>query len=77
MFVPSKLLRGHKAVRRLLERPVPARAYSQEVDDLFKFYDDGASTKHRPLTEADYDRFISQRAARREPALTRQISKYI
>ncbi|XP_063547153.1 kynurenine/alpha-aminoadipate aminotransferase, mitochondrial [Cydia strobilella] len=72
MFVPSKLFRGHKMARRLLR---PARAYSQETDDFFKFYSDEVpNTEHRPLTEADYDRFISHRAARREPALTRLIT---
>ncbi|XP_063374567.1 kynurenine/alpha-aminoadipate aminotransferase, mitochondrial [Cydia amplana] len=72
MFVPSKLFHGHNMARRLLW---PARAYSYNTDDFFKFYsDEGPNTEHRPLTKADYDRFISRRAARREPALTRQIT---
>lgn len=49
-----------------------------EVSDFFKFYSDkvnNLSDKYRPLTAEDYNRFISKRSAKREPALTRQISE--
>lgn len=51
----------------------------QSLEEFFKFYSD--SVKHedrfKPLCDNDYGRFISSRAAKREPALTRQISKYL
>lgn len=59
-------------------RPVIARKYSQlneSNDDIFKFYSDRVeNSKYAPLAEEDYQRFISKRAAKREPAITRQIT---
>lgn len=53
--------------------------YSQQenFDEFFKFYSDKVchDDRYKPLNGKDYDRFISVRAARREPAVTRQISK--
>lgn len=50
----------------------------QSLQDFFKFYsDDKLEDRYKPLTDKDYNRFISVRASKREPALTRQISKYL
>ncbi|CAB3226197.1 unnamed protein product, partial [Arctia plantaginis] len=52
--------------------------YSQQenVDEFFKFYSDKVyhDDRYKPLNGKDYDRFISLRSARREPAVTRQIT---
>ncbi|KAJ0171939.1 hypothetical protein K1T71_012702 [Dendrolimus kikuchii] len=67
-------------LKKLIEiRPLlSVRKYSQSNEsneNIFKFYSDGnESSKHEPLAEEDYQRFISQRAARREPAITRLIT---
>lgn len=52
--------------------------YSQDVKDIFKFYSEEpvVNDKYRVLDEQDYQRFLSQRARRREPALTRTMSEY-
>lgn len=49
----------------------------QSIDEFFKFYSDSGvyEERYKPLGEKDYGRFISSRAAKREPALTRQISE--
>ncbi|XP_073960802.1 kynurenine/alpha-aminoadipate aminotransferase, mitochondrial-like [Choristoneura fumiferana] len=79
MFAPMTLCGYSKLFKKVLDPRsaslVFQQGYSQEVDDIFKFYsDEQPPCDHRPLTEDDYGRFISQRAARREPALTRQIT---
>ncbi|RVE45022.1 hypothetical protein evm_010340 [Chilo suppressalis] len=53
------------------------RKYSQKQDDFFKFYSDNGAFygNHEPLTEQDYNRFFSKRSLRREPALTREMTK--
>ncbi|XP_075985878.1 kynurenine/alpha-aminoadipate aminotransferase, mitochondrial [Anticarsia gemmatalis] len=52
--------------------------YSQQenLEKFFKFYSDDKfyDDRYKPLTGNDYDRFISARSSRREPALTRQIT---
>ncbi|XP_072946545.1 kynurenine/alpha-aminoadipate aminotransferase, mitochondrial [Epargyreus clarus] len=68
--------------KRIFEvRPLYAvfkSSYSQSVpENIFKFYSDEKiefGDKYRTLDEKDYTRFFSQRAMRREPALTRQIT---
>lgn len=53
--------------------------YSHNVKDIFKFYKEdecSVNNKYRILDEKDYNRFLSKRALKRQPALTRQISKY-
>lgn len=82
MFAPTTLRGYSKFLKKILDPRsaslVFQQGYSQEVEDIFKFYSDEQPTcDHRPLTEDDYERFISRRAARREPALTRQISKSV
>lgn len=85
MFVTTKLRRVN---RELAKRLFEARAvtlvlkkdFSQrdvDVNEFFKFYNESScqEDRYKPLTEQDYDRFLSTRAARREPALTRQISE--
>ncbi|XP_022837571.1 kynurenine/alpha-aminoadipate aminotransferase, mitochondrial [Spodoptera litura] len=84
MFVTTKL---RKVNRELAKRLFEARAvtlilkkdFSQrdvDVNEFFKFYNENSyqEDRYKPLTEQDYDRYLSTRAARREPALTRQIT---
>ncbi|CAH0697428.1 unnamed protein product [Spodoptera exigua] len=84
MFVTKKLA---KVNRELTKRLFEARSvtlilkkdFSQrdvDVNEFFKFYNENScqEDRYKPLTEQDYDRFLSTRAARREPALTRQIT---
>lgn len=50
----------------------------QNLDDVFKFYNEESpdfSAKYRPLGDTDYQKYFSSRAMKREPALTRVISK--
>lgn len=55
------------------------RKYSQndELVKFFKFYSDNEKNddKFKPLSENDYLRFVSVRSSKREPILTRQLSK--
>lgn len=51
---------------------------SQESGDIFKFYNEASpdfSAKYRPLEDKDYQKYYSSRALKREPGLTRVISK--
>lgn len=52
--------------------------YSQaSTKEFFKFYDENINVgDHKVLDVEDYGRFISTRSSRREPAITRVISKY-
>lgn len=63
----------------LLFRNYSETSQVQSLEEFFKFYSDSGKyeERYKPLTEKDYVRFISTRAAKREPALTRQISKCI
>ncbi|XP_026500078.1 kynurenine/alpha-aminoadipate aminotransferase, mitochondrial [Vanessa tameamea] len=86
MIVTGKLSKMNVEVFKKILDPRPlysvlkSRQYSQNADDIFKFYDDQPShmlelkEKYRTLDEKDYNRFISKRAMKREPALTRQIT---
>ncbi|XP_049881299.1 kynurenine/alpha-aminoadipate aminotransferase, mitochondrial isoform X2 [Pectinophora gossypiella] len=75
-----------KLIKRFLEiRPVfviSKKYLSQnqynDCEGLFKCYsDDGGNfgDKYKPLSGDDYDRFISDRAKKREPALTRLVTQ--
>lgn len=82
MFVTSKVFRPNKKlVKNIQPLYFLLRKYSQNesMENFFKFYSDSGrlEERFRPLTEKDYDRFISVRAARREPSLTRLISKLL
>lgn len=86
MFVTKKFGKTNSEfARRLFEvRAVSLilkKKFSQkelDVKEFFKFYSEHSyyDDRYKPLTEQDYDRFISTRASRREPAVTRQISEY-
>ncbi|XP_041972044.1 kynurenine/alpha-aminoadipate aminotransferase, mitochondrial [Aricia agestis] len=61
----------HKLRSRQLRRL--SRCYSSE--DIFRFHpDQPVISDHRVLDEHDYQRFVSRRAAAREPALTRTMT---
>lgn len=83
MFATVKLgkVNGELAKKLFDIRTVPViikKNYSQQesVAKFFKFYSDDVyyDDRYKPLSGKDYDRFISTRAARREPAVTRQIT---
>uniref|UniRef100_A0A2A4K0Z8 Aminotransferase class I/classII large domain-containing protein n=1 Tax=Heliothis virescens TaxID=7102 RepID=A0A2A4K0Z8_HELVI len=84
MFVTSKLgkVNGELAKRLYEARSVTLllkKQFSQKdvnVDEFFKFYSENGhhDDRYKPLNERDYGRFLSTRASRREPALTRQIT---
>ncbi|XP_032522047.2 kynurenine/alpha-aminoadipate aminotransferase, mitochondrial-like [Danaus plexippus] len=53
------------------------KSYSQNVEDIFKFYSEERNDfrqKYRVLDEKDYKRFLSKRALKRQPGLTRQMT---
>ena len=72
----TKKLFEARAVTLILKKQFSQREVN--VEEFFKFYSENSyhDDRYKPLAERDYDRFLSTRASRREPALTRQISEY-
>lgn len=85
MFIMVNLTKSNADfLKRLFDvRPLYSSVkanYSQKqsTEEFFKFYSGGNDFgNYKPLSEQDYNRFISVRSSRREPAITRQISKCI
>ncbi|VVC94946.1 unnamed protein product [Leptidea sinapis] len=54
------------------------RGLSNNVEDIFNFHGDretlGFKDRYRVLDEKDYERFISSRSSKREPAMTRSLT---
>ncbi|XP_049706282.2 kynurenine/alpha-aminoadipate aminotransferase, mitochondrial [Helicoverpa armigera] len=84
MFVTSKFgkVNGELAKKIFEARSVTLlskKQFSQKdvnVDEFFKFYNESGQCedRYKPLKDRDYDRFLSTRASRREPSLTRQMT---
>ncbi|XP_068624195.1 kynurenine/alpha-aminoadipate aminotransferase, mitochondrial [Battus philenor] len=75
MFSPSTLRAGAAPLARLLA-PLARASSTQEAFDPLKFYSEQPwrPREYAPLAEDDYTRFISKKALKREPALTRQLT---
>lgn len=82
MFSPSKLRFNTKLFKKILDvrssYELSKVRYSDDTPEILKFYSDTPweLDKYPKLSEDDYTRFISKRAMKREPAVTRQISKF-
>ncbi|KAJ8708266.1 hypothetical protein PYW07_010391 [Mythimna separata] len=83
MFVTTKFGKLNDLRKGLFEARAVAlvlkKQFSQKdvnVDEFFKFYSesDYHEDRYKPLSGRDYDRFLSTRALRREPSLTREIT---
>ncbi|XP_048487224.1 kynurenine/alpha-aminoadipate aminotransferase, mitochondrial [Plutella xylostella] len=82
MLVTKKLFSlspSAKLLKTLLEghtlHSVRGVSQSFNYEDIFKFYSDAPAPAATPLTDRDYERFISKRSALRQPGLTRQITQ--
>ncbi|CAK1589881.1 unnamed protein product [Parnassius mnemosyne] len=77
-FQPSKLLKKLTDSRAVYNLRYSSKlSYSDDTPEVLKFYSDtpwDLGDKYPALTEQDYNRFISKKALKREPALTRQIT---
>lgn len=83
MFCPLKFKPSPKLLKRLLEARTSVVISKSNISDntpeALKFYSESTwdlGGKYPSLNEEDYARFISKRAMRREPALTRQMSEF-
>ncbi|KAJ8708609.1 hypothetical protein PYW08_009991 [Mythimna loreyi] len=83
MFVTTKFGKLNEFKKGLFEARAVAlvlkKQFSQKdvnLDEFFKFYSDSGyhEDRYKPLSGRDYDRFLSTRAARRQPSLTREIT---
>ncbi|CAH2058464.1 unnamed protein product, partial [Iphiclides podalirius] len=81
MFCPLKFKPSAKLLRGLVEARnsfvISKFSISDNTPEVLKFYSENPwdlGGKYPTLTENDYTRFISKRALKREPALTRQIT---